>query len=316
MNSWIPKWSDVPEFFREEYFKDLVAEYGNEKVYANTNVDSSTQNTLNEYFAMDYICDRPERFIWLWHRALLAAYPVYADQMEMWKERKAYKWFFDNQKDNVKTHDGTFHLDEQTKAELIKKINDTLTELSKTVTDTDTTNNTNATGETHDEGEHQTDGTATTNTKGRDFSFAYPESNYSGGVIPYDLDNNPNVEFISAQADRVGRQNDVTHEEGSTSADGTSASEEKNVGTVDTSADYNGTKTGLTNENDNSTGEKGQDTKTHWEETTTYKGDSLVDIARELLEELPATDFFHQFVSKLEKCFMHDFLFDEIEEGL
>lgn len=316
MKSWIPRWDEVPEFAREEYFKDLIAEYGGEKVYAGTHVDEVTQSALNGYFAMDYLCDRPERFIWLWHRALLTAYPVYIDQMEMWKERKAYKWYYDNQKDNVKTHDGTFHLDETTKAELIKNINDTLKEISKTVTDTDTTNNANASSESHDEGEHQTDGTATTNTKNRQFSFSYPESNYSGGVIPYDLDDNPSIEFISAQADGVGKQSEVTHEDGATSADETTSSEEKQVGTLDSAVDYTGDKTGETQENDNSAGEKGQDTATHWQETTTYKGDSLTAIAKELLAELPATDFFKQFVDKLEKCFMHDFLFDEIEEGL
>ena len=345
-------WSDVPEFAREEYFRDVVADIGNDAIYINTGVDSSTQNALDEYFAMDRLCDRRERFLWLWRRALNEAYPVYADQMEMWKERKAYKWYYDNQKDNVKTHDGTFKLDENTKAELIKAINTKLDEIGKSVTDTDRTGNSQTTGETHgtsentstghstatgeshNENESTTTGNSTDTGKQRNFAFAYPESNYSGGVIPYDIDNNPSVEFISTQGDAISKTHnehtDTTEgaEDGTTSSEenstdtsngktsGTSAGSEENQENIDSTTDTTRNATGSTNEEDNSISTKGQETATHWEETTTYKGDSLTAIARELLEELPATDFFSKFVAKLKNCFQNDFIFDEIEEGL
>lgn len=345
-------WNDVPEFQREEYFKDLVADIGDDAVYANTNVDSPTQNALDTYFALDRLCDRRERFLWLWWRALNSAYPVYADQMEMWKERKAYKWFYDNQKDNTKIHDGTFTLDEDTKSELIKAINTKLDEIGKSVTDTDKTSTTNTTGETHgtsentstshaegtgenhDDNESTTTGDSQDNGKSRGFNFQYPESNYSGGVIPYDIDNNPVVEFISAQADTITKATNAHTDATDSSSDGTTASSEDatessnsetsgtSTGTenseenTDSATDTTRNATGSTNETDNAVASKGQETTTHWEETTIYKSDSLTAIANELLAELPATDFFAQFVAKLKNCFQNDFLFDEIMEGL
>lgn len=313
---WIPEWNEVPEFAREEYFKDLVDDIGTAEVYKKTEVDETTQDALNTYFALDRLCDRRERFLWLWRRALLSAYPVYRDEMEMWKERKLYKWYYDNQKDNVKTHDGTFTLDEQTKAELIRAINSTLHEVSKSVTDTDRTGTANANSETNDESETTSNEKTKGKGKERNFSFQYPESNYSGGVVPYDLDNDPSVEFISAQADRLTQNESETNTTSNTRADGTTTSEQNDTEAIDSATDTSRDQTVGSNQTDNSTGERNQNTTTHWEETTAYKGDSLVDIAKELLAELPDTNFFERFVNKLKNCFQNDFLFDEIEEGL
>lgn len=313
---WIPNWSNVPEFKREEYFKDLVAEVGDDVVYRGTGVDTATRATLDDYFAYDFLCDKQERFLWLWRRALLEAYPIYADQMEQWKERKAYKWYFDNIKDNTKTHDGTFKLDEDTKAELLRDINRALEDVAKTILDTDTTNISKSTGTSHTDNDSSTNGTSADTGKDRQFAFNYPESNYSGGVIPYDLDNNPSVEFISTQGDTVSKSNNQ-HEDSTTSTeDGKTTGTEDAKGTVDTTTDYTDKQDETTKQTDNQTATHGQETETHWTETTTYKGDSLNSLARELLDMLPTTDFFNQFVCKLKKCFMNDFLFDEVEEGL
>lgn len=313
---WIPAWSDVPEFKREEYFKDLIAERGNTEVYKGTGVDEATQESLNEYFKYDFLCDTPDRFIWIWHRALLEAYPVYKDQMEQWTERKSYKWYFDNVKDNTKTHDGTFTLDEDTKADLLRTVTRALSDVLHSTVDTDTTDSRVANGTTHSTSDEDTSGESTDNSKDRQFAFQYPESNYSGGVIPYDLDNNPNVEFISTQADRVLKSTNEHSDTTSSTSDGTSKDTEEAKGTSDTITDSTNKQDETTKQTDGQTIARDQETETHWTETTTFKGDSINQLAKELLEELPATDFFAQFVAKLKNCFLNSFLFDEIEEGL
>ena len=45
----------------------------------------------------------------------------------------------------------------------------------------------------------------------RNLTYQYPESNYQDGVLPYDLDSVPNVEFISTQNDAKGKSNSVTN---------------------------------------------------------------------------------------------------------
>ncbi len=42
-------------------------------------------------------------------------------------------------------------------------------------------------------------------TLNRALNYQYPESNYQDGVLPYDLDSVPNVEFISSQTDAKGK---------------------------------------------------------------------------------------------------------------
>lgn len=313
---WIPSWSNVPEFKRECYFKDLVEKLGDTEVYRGTGVDVATQASLDEYFKYDFLCDTEERFLWLWRRALLEAYPVYIDQMEAWKRRKTYDWYFDNTKDKTVTHDGTFKLDEDTKAELLRDINRALSDVAKTILDTDTTDTRDASGTSHTDTDENTNGTSQDTGKNRQFAFNYPESNYTGGVIPYDIDNNPSVEFISTQADGVNKSNNQHEDTSTASEDGKTTSTEKAKGTVDTTTDYTDKQDETTKQTENQTASHGQETATHWTEATTYKGDSLNALARELIDLLPATDFFAQFVGKLKKCFMNDFLFDEVEEGL
>lgn len=309
-------WKEIPEFKREEYFKDLIAEVGSDEVYAGSGVDSATQSQLNLYFAMDRLCDRPERFMWLWRRNLLAAYPVYKDELDMWTERKAYKWYYDNQKNNVKTHDGTFELDENTKAELVRAIASKLEEVGKIILDTDSRGTSQSQSESESENENSSKGDSSNSGKERAFSFQYPESNYSGGVIPYDMDSNPSVEFISTQADKLNKGSEQHTDIGNGSESSSTSDDGTTTGHTNSTTDNTKNQDASSNQNDNETGEKKQNTKTHWEETTTYKGDSLTAIAKELLDELPATNFFETFVNKLKNCFQNAFIFDEIEEGL
>lgn len=232
----------------------------------------------------------------------------------MWTERKTREWFFDLYKTEHREHDGTFTLDEETKAQIAR-------ELSRTITDA-LTGNTTGTGSSNGTTSRKTDttgGTTDSSTdngtnKQRAFSFQYPEANYQGGVVPYDLDNNPSVEFISTQSDSIGKDSN-THE-----GEGTSESHAKDDGTSTNSFESEtNTKTDSTNTTSETSGDgsnatRGQQTATHWVEDVNREGADIIDLANELIAQLPTTDFFKRFTDKMSRCFQHDYLADEIDE--
>lgn len=268
-------WKDDPIFKPQITFEEILAKTD---PYEDTEVDEATQKKLNNFFLLDHLCDTEKRFLWFWKRKLGIYYPIYKEQCEMWAERKLYKWFFDNYKDQTTTHDGSFHLSEQTVAELKAQLERTIKDIL----------NANSTTDSND--------TSTTNGKQRAFAFAYPESNFSGGVIPYDLDNNPTVEFISTQTDSLNRS--TTDSESHSETDSNSTD---NQTTKEDSAQ-------------NSSGTRGQDTSTHWKETVNRQGDNINSLALELINALPQTDFFKQLTDKLKPCFQNIFILDETLE--
>lgn len=257
-------------------FKDFIKIADNtDRLYAGLGVDDNTINAIADYMALMRIGNVPERFIWLYRRSLMRAYPVYKDQMEAWAERKSKSWFFDNLGSHKVTHDGTFGLDEST----INQIETATTQIVKNLTKSsyEDTNNTESAGSTDRD------------SKDRMFAFAYPETNYQGGVVPYDMDNDPSVEFISQQTDRLNRFAETRSDESQSDASG------------NTTNNFDGdTKGSLKTETSNAVD---QDTITHWTETRDATAVPYNQLMAELIRDLPNTDFFAQFVGYLSVCF-------------
>lgn len=199
----------------------------------------------------------------------------------MWEQRIILGWF----KDNDKLNKTVTAEDINTVGKEVRSAIDKIDVVAKDVFDGNTDENQNT--------------NTSSNGKSRDFAFVYPESNYSGGVIPYDLDNNPNVEFISTQADNVNRSSASTEQSGNTKTDSTTDS------------------TSTTNEESSSNADTTGNTDRDVTTTFTYTGTDISTLADQILAQLPATDFFRQFAEKLQGCFQRVYLVDEQleEEG-
>lgn len=307
-------YSDDPFLKHEPTLEELVDKIGQQAVFAGTDVDVVTQNSLIDFFLLDRLCDTQKRFLWLWRRNLNLWYPIYKQELDMWAERRAEKWFFDNFKNEERTHDGTFHLDEETKVELLR-------ELERTINDV-------FSSKTHGEGENsgKSDGTTAGNSEGTDeyqdgsngkrrsFSFNYPESNYSGGVIPYDIENNPSVEFISTQGDGIDKTNDNHTGSDTKRTDGENHDTNSGNYTQDGTVDNTNNQTSKEGTGENTTGNRGQDTQTHWKETLKRQGDNLNSLAEELINQIPTTNFWNKFTRKMKTCFQTTYLVDELLE--
>lgn len=373
---------------------ELETKIGKNRIFEGSNVDDVTKDEILDYFRFDRLCDEEKRFLWYLKRNLRKYYPIYKDEIEMWASRKALEWFFDNYKDEIHTHDGTFELDENDKKqithELERIINDvfdgTITNNGKTNSKQDDVTHSEGTGKdtgtnsgtsrdttheegsqngngsqsgtssdtTHEEGETTDSYTDNDNAKRRGFSFVYPESNYSGGVIPYDLDSNPSVEFISTQNDGIEKStkthNGTGTSENDSESNGTTSSNYENESTNENDVERNGTTSGeyesnreestdgtasrvgeetktntqktdntddsTTNETskDNEDDTRKQNTKTNWTETIRRQGDNINKLSMELIEELPTTNFFETFMNKLSICFQKTYIEDELLE--
>ncbi len=303
-----------PLLRHEMTMEELVEKMGRPAVFAGTSVDDVTAAALVDFFLLNRLADYPKRFLWLWRRRLNLYYPIYKEELEMWTARKAFAWFYDNNVTGKKTHDGTQRLDEETAAELLR-------ELARTMNDTlegKTHSEGNSEGSTENNTQTDASGTDTYNNAGNDkrrqFAFNYPESNYSGGVIPYDLENNPSVEFINTQGDAVGKTGE-THNgsdtnESETDATGSHSDNFTQDGTTNNTSENKTSE----NANENSTGTRAQDITTHWEESDDKRGDNINKLAAELLEQIPATNFWKEFTDKLGVCFQRTYLLDEVIE--
>lgn len=257
-------------------FKDFVADASNvDRLYAGLGVDDNTIASITDYMSLMRIGDIPDRFIWHYRRTLMDCYPVYRDQLDAWAERKSKAWFFDNIGTNKVTHDGTFGLDSVTQNEV-----DTATkQIVKNLTKSSYNDKNSA------------ESTGSTNRTGKDrvFGIAYPETNYQGGVVPYDLDNDPTIEFISNQSDHVDRMSENRSDETTTTTEGNSTS------------DLDGSTTGTIDTNSKNTVD--QNTATHWTETRDVTAIPYNQLMTELIRDLPSTDFFAQFMRRLSVCF-------------
>lgn len=258
-------------------FSQYLDKYGDIGLYdvPTVSVDGITRDALKAFFSDIVIGDTPIRFQSTFRRAIMLYYPVYRDQIAVWAERTAKSWLYDNIRNYKLTHEGTATLDAKT----IDAISSDATMIGKAIAkgQIDVSATSSSTSDTSESG------------KDRTFSFTYPESNYQGGVIPYDLDNDPAVEFIDTQADNVSMKN--THVETETEDESQTRDERQND-TTDTET----RKTDQTNTVD-------QDTTNKWVETKEYDGDTLNKLTAELIEQIPMTNYFHQFTCKMFGCF-------------
>lgn len=312
-----PDYKNDPLLKHRETFGELVERIGSPEVFNGTQVDEETREALTAYFEFDRLCTYERRFLWFWRRRLNIYYPIYKDSLAAWAERKSKEWLFDNFKTEDVTHDGTEKLIEGVMSEL-KKILDRTFNLTSAGKTTDTATDTGSNGETYSEdrsGESHAEGEAT--GKDRSFAFRYPESNYQGGVIPYDITNNPNVEFIDSQDDSISKSNNSADSRDSGNTDGERSGTMKNEHTGAGTSDRTDASATHDAGTDNSKTDRTQDVTNHWTETRKRQGDNLNLLMTELIEQLPTTDFFLQFVKKLQPCFQVVYLSDEIieEEG-
>lgn len=308
------RYSDDPMLRHRMTYGELEEKIGREKIFEKTGVDAETQEKLRLFFELDRLCDSEKRFLWLWRRRLLQWYPVYKDELTVWTERKTKEWFFDNYKMEHKEHGGTVKLDEATKTELTRVLSRVFEGILHGTEGQVSTSNAKTTADGTSSGNHAGDNSKDGNGKDRQFSFNYPESNYQGGVIPYDLDNDPSVEFISTQGDRISKNHEEGHDEsedtGTTSEKGTA----EQTGKVDTKRDQNDNQTTNDNETQNGNGEKKALTEENWQEDTRRQGDNINKLLDELLDTIGNTDFFKRFTKRLQPCFQASVLVDEIYE--
>lgn len=224
-------------------------------------VETQDKTLISDYFEREYIGTSDiSDWLWLWKRRILKWYPLYLDEKNAWLERKGYKWLWDNQVTRKLTHD-----EEGTR-------NYNLAADSKTVMDSDTTTSSTDTGSSND--------------KNRSFAFAYPESNYSGGVVPYDLNNDPSVEFISTQGDTMSKENHEDEHSGRSNTDMTSDTTKTDKYTSDNTRDYIDT----------------------WD----ARGNDLADILPKIMAGIEASDYFNRFTNKLKPLFLNILLTDEL----
>lgn len=305
---------DDPLLRHEMTFEELAAKIGTSGIFSGTDVDTATQSALLDYFLFDRLCDREARFLWLWRRRVNAYYPVYREQLSMWEARRAEAWFFDNYKKQTTQHDGTFTLDETTKTEILRELERILSDIfsGKTTGTGKSSGTTDHTGDT--DGETAENRTGAETGKNRGFSFNYPESNYSGGVIPYDIDNNPVVEFINTQNDGLNKSNTTDTANGTSEQHDTYKDDRSDEYTQSGTTDNTDDQTTKETSEENANGTRDQNTETHWTEIVNRQGDNLNALAAELLDQLPRTDFFRQFADHLEPCFQKAFLLDELIE--
>lgn len=258
-------------------FSQYLDRYGDVGLYdvPTVAVDSITRDALKVFFSDIVIGDIPVRFQAMFRRAIMLYYPVYRDQIAVWAERTAKSWLYDNVRNYTLTHDGTATLDAKT----IDAISSDATMVGKAISSggMNMSSTSHSTGDTSEQG------------KDRTFSFTYPESNYQGGVLPYDLENDPSVEFIDTQADNISMKN--THVE-TEAEDESQTRNERQDDTTDTEI----RKTDQTNTVD-------QDTTNKWTESKIYDGDTLNKLTAELIEQIPMTDYFYQFTCKMFGCF-------------
>jgi hypothetical protein len=293
-------------------FKELIGSRGADVVFKGTGVDAETIATLTDYFELEKLGADADTFIWTWRRALLRSYPVYKSYKDMWTEKLSYKWFYDNQYTNKRIYSGTVDITAAMQGELKRALDSIISGTGESSTSGKNESTRDATGS--NKGESTSSGTETSagNTKTRDFAFMYPESNYSGGTIPYDLDDDPSVEFISTQQDKLNRDNRESSDSRTSSDTGETTSKETATGTAESTAKSSDTQTTDTDITDTTSENKTQGTKTAWTETDESKGADITELARKILDLLPSTNFFAVFADSLQCCFLNVMYFDEV----
>lgn len=311
-------WSyhDDPLMEQQEILYHVIEDIGQAAIFEKTLAkdDTDTQDKVSQYFMLDRLCAPRKYWLWMFARTFDLWYNQYRDERDAWAERKTYAWFYDNLKKQTTQHDGKFKLDEATKSELLREAKQTVEDIFTGNQKQTTEKNTKTTDEQDSSRTGQSATSSQESGKDRSFAFAYPESNYSGGTIPYDLDNDPSVEFISTQGDTISKKNSAsntdTEDTDRTESSGTSTEAGNSTGTTNNQTDR------TTNDNSTDTGntDRDQTTETHWTEVTDRQGDNLNALYKDLANSIPETDFFRRFVRRLQPCFQMTYIPDEIME--
>lgn len=310
-NLWM--WGHLPEL-NGEIFENYFDDIGQKNLFEGTTVDGITQNALMDYFRFDRLSAERKIFQWQWRRNLNMYYPIYKAQIEMWEERLTKEWFIDLQKTNKKIHEGTFHLKENELEQIIRGLKRAVEKIATGETDDTVTTVAELKHDGNTNTSAENEYTNNANSKDRAFSFAYPESNYQGGVIPYDLDDNPNVEFINSQGDSISKKDD-THK----GSDISESNEEYSDNSTATETGKSITKNNATentsdDETRNKEGGKEQNTETNWTETYQFEPIDLNTLVDQLINQLPLTNFWEQFVRKMRKVFQNIYVGDEVNK--
>lgn len=297
-------WIDRTNRIKTLTLNDVLKTVTNAELYANTGVTDAEAELINDHFLYSRINSADtEKFMWFFRRNLRRWYPVYKDQMEAWAKYKALDFFYDNVNKITETYTGTTTEARDISDEFVSDVRRALDVIGKTTTtqttDTDTTSNTESRTDV-DESDSYVDNTS---SKNREFGFAYPEANYQGGVIPYDLSDNPSVEFITSQTDGIG-QGTTNH---SGDFEGRTDYMDSASGTVDTTMDTDTETTNDTDETTNTTSNRNTDSDMQgtqdYVKTIESPGIYALDIAHRLIEILPLTDFWNQFMRNMSICF-------------
>lgn len=287
---------------KTKYFKDFLND--NPNFYDTTNIDPETFGLLREYFYLTPICtNNNEKFSFYFRRNLLKWYPIYKEQLSLFLRLKTYDWFKDNVKENLEKYRGTGTKDSTIAEEETKKRLEELTEtIRKALTNNKASTYTETTQGTSNEQRNDT-GKKDQSGKERNFNFAYPESNYQGGVVPYDLNNNPIVEFISTQSDKLYTDSQTTSDASTQAEQKTGKTDGSSTDKIDVTDETTRNTDATWKDNKDSTLREDTDTTTNYDRTLTNTGVPVHEIFKSFMETVPTTDFFRQFVDKMAVCF-------------
>lgn len=310
------KESDKKLFKPQKTFGELSLEIGLNGIFQGTEVDGVTQKKLLDYFYMENICANQDVFLWIFRRELEKHYPVYKDQLDSWIMRKGYSWFYDLDEKETKEHWGEYD-DKANNTDWIHRTLDrTVDDHAEGKSDSNSVTDTTLNHSGNQKREGTSDTESTTDEKRRGFTFNFPESNYTGGNIPYDLNEDPNSEFLNMQTDALSTSTTTTHGETTDEGEDTFSDTGKDTTTATTETETTGKQTTDESGIENRSGEKTGEGADHYKDVTTRDRGDVNKIMKEIVETLPLTDFFKQFVDKLGDCFQHTYLPDQIIDGL
>lgn len=295
-------------------FKEMVDRYG-DQLYQNIDIDDLTKTQLNEYFKYLRICDRvEEKWIWMWKRNLSMWIYTYNNEKGMWQDYRTNEWFYDKVKHNDKTHTESTDLTDDLRRQIDRTLNRTFKEVYAATLNGSGTGNTSGKDSNSQTNTENGTNTGTESGKGRNFSFNYPEANYQGGVIPYDLENNPSIEFINVQNDAINK-NDTTNTTQSTQ-------NTENEGTNSQNSEYTNKETN-DHTNDQTSGDTGNETQTEgrtqkianeYKDIYEYDGSNISDLATKMVELIRDTNFFKELCDHLMVCFNCIYTCDDLDE--
>lgn len=307
-------WSDCVYRYPKPFktMGELRVQIGTDGIFEGTDVDEKTRAAICDYFENDHLCANDKMFLWLFRRELWKHYPIYQTQLAAWAERTTLEWLHDLRDKETKIHYGHEEINAHDLGNLKRVVSRAVSETinSEASADSDANGTKDHSGTVDQNASDARD--SNSSTTGRAFNFGYPESNYTGGVIPYDLKNTPSVEFIDTQADALSST--ASHENGSSESN---TKDNYKDNTNDTAHSESSSSTDR-NTDDNETATQGTEGNSrrlsddNYTDTFIYDRADLENIIQKILNTIPMTNFFEQLIRKLDGCFMHTFIQEEV----